>query len=95
MNQLISLLKILYACNLMAEQAPPSQQQAEYCVGIHDRVKLQFLTKTEIEEITQVPLKQKNKITLRGYDRFKQWEVENPELVQNLREAEKHRLGLD
>ena len=95
MNQLISLLKILYACNLMAEQTPLPQQQAVICVAVHDQVKLQFLTQAEIDEISRVPLKEKNDITLRGDSRFKQWETDNPELVQKLRETEKHKLGLD
>ena len=94
MNELLNLLKILYACNLMAEQTPPSSEQAVFCVGIHDQVKLQFLTEAELEELSSVPLKRKNEITLRGYSRFKQWEADNSELVQKLRAAQRERLGL-
>ena len=95
MNELINLLKILYACNLLAEQSPPSLEQAVFCVDIHDQVKLQFLTKTELDQIQKVPLKQQSEITLRGYERFKRWEAENIELVQKLQETAKRKLSLD
>ena len=95
MNELINLLKILYACNAMAQQSPPSLEQAVFCVDIHDQVKLQFLTNPELDQIQRVPLKQQNKITLRGYERFKQWEAENIELVQKLQETAKRKLSLD
>ena len=95
MNELINLLKILYACNLLAEQSPPSLEQAVFCVEIHDQVKLQFLTKTELDQIQKVPLKRQNEITLRGYERFKQWEAENVELVEDLREQQRQRLNLE
>ena len=92
MADLFTLIGTLYACNLMAEQGPVSPRQAYLCVQSQEAVKLRLLTSTEISELETLTLSERNKIKLRGYRRFKTWEAENPDIVEQIRREEMFKL---
>ncbi len=92
MNELIALIGVVYACNMMAAQAPVSASVAFQCVQAREAVKMKFLTDEEIAQLEGLPLREQNKIKLKGYQRFKAWEDDNPSVVKNIRDTQYDKL---
>ncbi len=92
MSDLLTLLKVLYACNLTAEQAPVSQAQALFCVNTLEAVKMQFLTENEVSALQELQPSEQIEVRLRGYRRFKLWEADNPTLVRQIQREQKQKL---
>ncbi|MDA4846752.1 hypothetical protein [Hoeflea poritis] len=85
MPDLLTLIGALYACNMLAEQGPLTRQQITECGQFQEAVKMRFLTSGELEDMRGRPLAERYAIALRGYERFKVWEMENPDTVRRLR----------
>ncbi|WP_419912265.1 hypothetical protein [Hoeflea sp.] len=48
-------------------------------------MKMHFLTVAEIDSMKSLSFRKKYQIGLKGYERFKAWEKENPTLVDQIR----------
>ncbi len=92
MTDLLTLVGVLYACNMMAEQARLAPDQALLCERTHHAVKLKFLTAAELDSLENLPTGKQYRIGLEGYRRFKTWERDNPELVERLRREQEQRV---
>ncbi|WP_136657078.1 hypothetical protein [Nitratireductor sp. XY-223] len=85
MPEMLNLIGALYVCNLLAEQGPLTRQQITECGQYQEAVKMRFLTSNEIEDMRGRPLAERYMISLKGYERFKAWEMANPDIVERLR----------
>lgn len=92
MPDLLTLVGALYACNLMAEQAPLPYTQVQSCMLVHEAVGAKFLTENEIAILDDFSSAKRYKIKLRGYNRFKSWEKKNPDIVRKIRAEQSQRL---
>ena len=93
MADIISTIGLVYACNMMAEQAPVSLDQAMHCVKAHETVKEHFLSADEIERLTSLSHREQVKARLEGYRRFKAWENENQSLVLQIRREQRLKIA--
>lgn len=92
MPDVIILVGALYACNVMAEQAPLAPDQALICERTHNAVKEAFLTPEERASLETLPTAEHYRISLEGYRRFKTWEQNNPELIEHIRRDQEQRV---
>lgn len=75
MSELLRILVLYYACDVSAEVHFPSPEEWTRCMGHYHEIKARFaddLSGTDAQVV--------------GYQRWKTWEAENPELVASLRE---------
>ena len=93
MSDLIAAIGVLYACNLLTERGPVTADLALQCVRAHEAVKFQFLTADEVDQLSHVPFREQYAIKLRGYRRFTAWEGDHPDLVRQIRDTQRERLG--
>lgn len=75
MSELLRILVLYYACDVSAETQFPSPTQWERCMGHYHEIKSRFA------EDLDGPRAQ-----IEGYQRWKEWEEQNPNLVASLRE---------
>lgn len=92
MTDLLTLVGALYACNLLAAQAPLAPDRALICERTHHTVKVAFLTPVEIETLKDLSTAESYRIGLEGYRRFKTWERDNWKTVHRLRQQQAERL---
>ncbi len=93
MTDFSAILGILYACNLMAEQAPLSKAQTLQCYDAHNAVKSHFLSEAELEAMATQSPGNRYRTYLRGYQRYKAWESNNADTVSRIRNEAAKRLA--
>ncbi|GGE47805.1 hypothetical protein GCM10011517_14520 [Actibacterium pelagium] len=79
-------LRFYFACNALAETRLPSFGEASTCGMIFERLKLSLVSQMSFEDFNQLPLRERNKLSLRGYRALHLWMDEHQKVVELLKD---------
>ncbi|MFD0979307.1 hypothetical protein [Tropicimonas aquimaris] len=89
MTEFLAILAVLYTCNAAAEVRVLSSDEAVACSGVFEVVKAQFMDDPEAGNSDPMSSTRQN---VDAYLAFKQWEADNPDLVDEMQRAARHEL---
>lgn len=94
MGEFLAILAIYYTCDSAAAMRPLAGDEMRACLASYDAVKVWFIEDWDLAPRGSLRRFEQN---LQGYQSFKAWEAENPELVAAMKanaEAEVRRGGV-